>query len=284
MSDKLDIKQIIIKYQIIIFFALTFIISWYPWYTGGVGFKAAGPSIAGLIVVALAGGWRGIKEMLRRLGKWRVGITWWVVAFLGPLVITLCAIGIHILGGGETPTFLVWKQEPHMVIVLMLILLSPMGGAGGEEPFGWRGYAQARLQKKLGQWGPLLTSFIIGIIWAVWHLPEFFNPNSTQYGLGWVGLVLLIIGEIANSIFMTWLYIKTGGSVLVAGVIWHLAIDTFGTTLLLDTTVSGMLTGASAPSVDITLFTIQTVVMGLAAFLLVIVTKGQLGFSEEVYD
>ena len=124
-----------------------------------------------------------------------------------------------------------------------------------------------------------MTSFIIGIIWAVWHVPEFFNPNSTQYGLGWVGFVLLIIGEIANSIFMTWLYIKTGGSVLIAGVIWHLAIDTFGTTLLLDTTVSEMLTGTTAPPVDITLFTIQTAVMGLAAILLVIKTRGQLGIS-----
>ena len=284
MSEKLDLKQIIKKYQIIIFFALTFIISWYPWYTGGIGFKAAGPSIAGLIVVGLVSGWDGIKQMLRRLIKWRVGITWWVVAFLGPLAITLFAIGIHMLGGGETPSFLVWKQEPHMVLVLMLILISPMGGAGGEEPFGWRGYAQARLQKKWGQWGPLLTSFIIGIIWAVWHVPEFFNPNSTQYGFGWVGFVLLIIGEIANSIFMTWLYIKTGGSVLIAGVIWHLAIDTFGTTMLMDTTVSEMLTGATAPSVDITLFTIQTAVMGLAAILLIIATRGRLGSSEDVID
>ena len=154
-------------------------------------------------MVGLVSGWEGIKQMLRRLVKWRVGIIWWFVAFLGPLAITIFAIGIHILGGGETPSFLVWKQEPHMVLVLMLILISPMGGAGGEEPFGWRGYAQARLQKKWGQWGPLLTSFIIGIIWAVWHVPEFFNPNSTQYALGWIGFVLLMVGEIANSIFMT---------------------------------------------------------------------------------
>ena len=277
-----SIKRIIKQYQILIFFALTFIISWYPWYTGGVGFKAAGPSYAGLIVVALVGGWAGIKEMLHRLVKWRVGTIWWTIAFFGPLAITLSAIGIHILGGGEAPSFLIWKQEPGMVLVLMLILISPMGGAGGEEPFGWRGYAQSRLQEKWGLWGPLVTSFIIGTVWAVWHLPEFFNPDSTQYALGWGGFVLLIIGEIANSIFMTWLYIKTGGSVLVAGVIWHLAVDTFGTTMLLDFTVSGMLTGEVPPSVDIKLFTIQTVVMALAAFVLIVATKGRLGISEEV--
>jgi len=264
-------KDFLRKYQIIIFFALTFIISWYPWYTGGVGVKAAGPSYAGLIVVALVGGWAGIKVMLRRLAHWRVGWKWWVVAFFGPLVIVFIAIGVHVLAGGEAPNFLIWKQEPHMVLVLMLILISPMGGAGGEEPFGWRGFAQPRLQ--------VFASLIIGIVWAVWHLPEFFNPASTQYALGMIGFILLIIGEIANSIIMTWLYIKTGGSVLVAGVIWHLAIDTFGTTMLMDFTVSGMLAGEVAPPVDIDLFTIQTLVMGAAALTLVAVTRGRLGIS-----
>ena len=281
MSDKLDIKRILRKYQIIIFFALTFIISWYPWYTGGVGFKAAGPSYAGLIVVALVGGWAGIKEMLRRLVKWRVGIIWWVVALFGPLAITLCAIGVHILAGGEVPNFLIWKVEPLMVPVLMLILISPMGGAGGEEPFGWRGYAQPKLQEKWGLWGPLLTSLIIGIVWAVCHLPEFYNPASTQYALGWSGFILLIIGEIANSIIMTWLYIKTGGSVLVAGIIWHLAVDTFGSTMLLDLTVSGMLSGETVPPVDTILFTIQTVVMSVAALVLLVATRGRFGISLE---
>jgi membrane protease YdiL (CAAX protease family) len=274
-------KTFLKKHQIIIFFALTFIISWYPWYTGGVGFKAAGPSYAGLTVVLIASGWAGVKMMLRRLVKWRVGIIWWAVALLGPLVITLITIGIHILAGGEAPKLLIWKQEPLMVPVLMLILISPMGGAGGEEPFGWRGYAQPRLQEKWGRLGPLVASLIIGIIWAVWHLPEFFNPASTQYALGTIGFFLLIFGEIANSIIMTWLYIKTNGSVLVAGVIWHLAIDLFGSTILLDFSVTGMRAAEAAPSVNMTLFTIQTVVMSISALVLVIATRGMLGSANE---
>lgn len=270
-------RSFVKKRQIVIFFALTFVISWYPWYTGGHGFKAAGPSYAGLIVVALVGGWAGIKEALRRLLRWRVGAKWWAVALLGPLAITLVAIGIHVQSGGEAPNFLSWKQEPHMVLVLVLILISPMGGAGGEEPFGWRGYAQPRLQAKWGRWGPLLASLIIGIVWAVWHLPEFYNPASTQYALGWSGFVPLIISEIANSIIMTWLYFKTGGSVLVAGVIWHLAIDTFGSTMLVDFTVSGMLAGDVVPAADLALIAMQTAVMSVVALVLVAVTRGQLG-------
>jgi membrane protease YdiL (CAAX protease family) len=274
-------KAFLKKYQIIFFFALTFIISWYPWYTGGVGFKAAGPSYAGLIVVWVVSGWAGIKEILWRLAKWRVGIVWWAVALWGPLAITLVAIGIHMLAGGEAPNFLIWRVEPLMVPVLMLILISPMGGAGGEEYFGWRGYAQPKLQEKLGKWAPILTSLIIGVVWAVWHLPEFFNPASTQYALGWSGFVPLIIMEITNSIIMTWLFNKTDGSVLVAGVIWHLMIDTFSTTLLSDFTVTGMLSGETMPAVDMGLIMILAVIMSILALALLIATNGQLGFVTE---
>ncbi len=41
-------KELLRCYQIIIFFVLTFIISWYPWYRGGEGFFTWGPSAGGL--------------------------------------------------------------------------------------------------------------------------------------------------------------------------------------------------------------------------------------------
>ena len=137
------------------------------------------------------------------------------------------------------------------------------------------------LQEKLGKWAPIITSFIIGIVWAVWHLPEFYNPASTQYALGWSGFVPLIIMEITNSIIMTWLFNKTGGSVLVAGVIWHLAVDTFSTTLLTGFTVTGMLAGDVMPAVDLGLITMLAVVMSVLALAILIVTKGKLGFVTE---
>ncbi|MGB5933656.1 MAG: hypothetical protein WBH57_11395 [Anaerolineae bacterium] len=104
-------KSLLKRYQIVIFFALTFIISWIPWYTGGSGFKAWGPSLAGLIVVAVVEGRKGIGDMLRRLVRWRASIGVWAVALLGPVAITLVAIGIHVLTGGEAPPFTFWKQE-----------------------------------------------------------------------------------------------------------------------------------------------------------------------------
>jgi membrane protease YdiL (CAAX protease family) len=272
-------KALLKRHQIIIFFVLTFIISWYPWYSGGEGFFTWGPSAAGLIVTAVVAGRKGIVLMLRRLVLWRARFRYWAVALFGPFIIMLTGISIHVLTGGEMPRFTFWKEEWYLAPVFMLILLLPIGGPGGEEPFGWRGYAQPKLQEKFGQWwGPLLTSFIIGTAWGVWHLPEFFNPASTQYALGIGFLVPFILMEISNSIVMTWLYNKTGASVLIAGVIYHLMLDV-SATLLLDITLTGLMAGEIVPTPDFGLLQVQVIVAALVALIFVVATKGRLGFS-----
>lgn len=269
------------KYQLVIFLVLTFIISWVPWYTGGNGFFTWGVSAAGLIVVAVADGRKGIREMARRLGRWRASISVWAVALFAPAAIVLTAIGVHVLSGGETPPFTFWNEEWYLAPVLMLILLTPFGGPGGEEYFGWRGYAQPKLLERWGQWGPLIASFIIGIAWGLWHLPEFYNPVSTQYALGIGFFVPFIVTEIAASIVITWLYIKTGGSALIAGVVYHLMLDT-SSTALIDSTLSGMLGGDEIPPVDETLLVILFAIQVLVALVVVVLTRGRLGYSAKV--
>jgi membrane protease YdiL (CAAX protease family) len=271
-------KAFLKRYQIIIFFVLTFIISWYPWYSGGHGFFTWGPSAAGLIVTAFVAGRKGIILMLRRLIRWRARFRYWAVALFGPFVIMLTGIGIFILIGGDMPPLTFWKEEWYMAPLLILVLLLPMGGPGGEEPFGWRGYAQPKLQERFPKWwGPLLASFIIGTAWGVWHLPEFFNPSSTQYALGIGFLVPFIVMEISNSVVMTWLYNKTGASVLIAGVVYHLMLDV-SATLLIDITLTGLMSGEVVPTPDFGLLWMQVAVSTTVALIFVIVSKGRLGF------
>ena len=272
-------KVFLKRYQIIVFFILTFIISWYPWYSGGEGFFTWGPSAAGLIVIAVVAGRKGIVLMLRRLIRWRARFRYWAVALFGPFVIMLTGIGIYILAGGEPPPLTFWKEEWYLAPILMVAFLLPMFGPGGEEPFGWRGYAQPKLQEKFNQWwGPLLASFIIGTAWGIWHLPEFFNPSSTQYALGISFLGPFIMMEISNSIVMTWLYNKTGASVLIAGVVYHLMLD-LSATLLLDISLTSMMSGEVVPTPDFGLLWTQVVVSAIVALIFVIATKGRLGFA-----
>jgi membrane protease YdiL (CAAX protease family) len=261
---------------------LTVVLSWYPWYTGGHGFKVWGPSLAGLLMVAMVEGRSGLGRMLRRLVRWRVGALWWGVALLLPPVATLVAIGFHVITGGDAPSFIFWKEELNRLPFLLLILLTPLfGGPGGEEPFGWRGYAQPYLQEKWVKWSPLLASLTIGVIWGVWHLPEFNNPASTQYAIGMGFFVPMILMWISTSVIMTWLYNKTGESVLISGVILHLSLDVSSATLLADFSMASMSEGI--PAIDTRLVLIQIAVFAVTAFILILATKGQLGILENTH-
>jgi membrane protease YdiL (CAAX protease family) len=268
--------------QFLIFLVLTVVLSWYPWYTGGHGFKVWGPSLAGLLMVAMVEGRSGLGRMLRRLVRWRVGALWWGVALLLPPVATLVAIGFHVITGGDAPSFIFWKEELNRLPFLLLILLTPLfGGPGGEEPFGWRGYAQPYLQEKWVKWSPLLASLTIGVIWGVWHLPEFNNPASTQYAIGMGFFVPMILMWISTSVIMTWLYNKTGESVLISGVILHLSLDVSSATLLADFSMASMSEGI--PAIDTRLVLIQIAVFAVTAFILILATKGQLGILENTH-
>jgi uncharacterized protein len=80
----------------------------------------------------------------------------------------------------------------------------------GEET-GWRGYALPRLRAARG---PLAASLILAVPWILWHLPAFFYlPNYMSFGVMLPGFA---IGVAAGSVVYTWLYERTGGSILAA--------------------------------------------------------------------
>ena len=267
-------RTLIKRHHILIFIVLSITISWIPWLTGGYGFYAWGPSAAGLIVAIAAEGRQGIVAMLRRLVHWRVNLVWWGAALLLPFVLTVIAIGAHVWTGGTPPSFTFLREELNLLPLLILVLISPMGGPGGEEAFGWRNYGQDKMQAK---WSPLMTSAVIGLVWAIWHLPEFFNPSSTQYAAGLGFFVPMIVMWIAASILMTWLYNKTGGSTLIAGIIFHLALDVSSVTLLADFSMAGMTEGL--PALDLRLVSFQIAAFAILAAAITIATRGQLGLS-----
>jgi membrane protease YdiL (CAAX protease family) len=67
----------------------------------------------------------------------------------------------------------------------------------------------------------LTASLILGALWGLWHLPTFLVPGTPQYGLPLVAFVLLTV---EYSILMTWVFLHTHGSVLIA-TLFHGAIN-----------------------------------------------------------
>jgi uncharacterized protein len=65
----------------------------------------------------------------------------------------------------------------------------------------------------------LKASLFIGILWGPWHLPLWLTGSeSHQISL----YVPFVIAVVASSVFYTWLYNNTGGSLLIV-VLYHAA-------------------------------------------------------------
>ena len=207
------LSSVVKQYPLIMFFVLAYALTWplIPLVSVSPlwGFPALfGPALAAIIVAAVADGKPGLRDLLGRLVRWRVGARWYAVALGLPTVLALTAAGLHVLLGGPT------SVEFGGLSVLNLILFVLIVG----EELGWRGYA---LPKLLVRRSALTASLILGTLWGAWHLPTFFVPGAPQYGLPFSAFVLLTM---AYSVLIGWVYVHSRGSVLVA-TLMHGAIN-----------------------------------------------------------
>ncbi len=172
-----------------------------------------GPLLAALITARIANGTEGLRDLFRRIVRWRVGVGWVLVAAFSPLAVWGIAVGIVIVGVGDPP--------PDLSSLGTLSYLPYLGWAGwvfwiltagiGEES-GWRGYALPKLQ---GHMSALSATLVVTLFWVGWHLPRFFYYGGYME-LGFSVLPLASHGFLALAIVLTWLYNSTRGSILMA--------------------------------------------------------------------
>jgi membrane protease YdiL (CAAX protease family) len=161
------------------------------------------PSIVALGLTARSEGAAGIQSLLGRIFKWRVGVQWYVFAVGYFATIKIGVALVHRIAVGAWPRFGV---EPWYILAIATVLSTPV--QAGEE-IGWRGYALPRLAARLGL---ARASLLLGIVWAMWHLPLFFVPGIDNYGQS---LVIFALQVTAISVPMAWLYRRTNGSLLL---------------------------------------------------------------------
>ncbi|MCE7744748.1 MAG: CPBP family intramembrane metalloprotease [Candidatus Heimdallarchaeota archaeon] len=206
---------------LILFFVITFVWSWVlflpnvlnsygiialPTWSTQVfsGFAIFGPLVAALIVTGIAQGGKGIVALLKKGIKADFNKKWLLPIFLLFPILAGIAFGIiiPIFGYSIETGYYNWGLVIGVVLIGFFV-----GGPLGEE-FGWRGYALDPLQKRFGGLG---ASLILGFIWGVWHLPLHFITGTTQQFIPIWAFILL---QMVLSVFYTWIYNNTGGSVL----------------------------------------------------------------------
>jgi membrane protease YdiL (CAAX protease family) len=179
-----------------------------PTLPGLTGIATLGPLVAAVVVTAQEGGRAGLRSLLGRVVRWRVAPVWYAVALLGPLVLTLGAIALHVALGGQPPDLgsLIGVLPMVLIAFVFMMIFVTLG-----EEVGWRGYALPALQVR---YGALTSSVILGVMWGLWHLPLFFSPSAGSYSDLPFGLWLAYL--IPFTILITWVFNSAGGSVLMA--------------------------------------------------------------------
>src|SRR6266545_4850971 len=223
-----------------------------------------GPTAAALIMTAVTGGRAGIGQLLHRLVRWRLGISWYLFVLVGiPLVYLLGAI---VVAGGrlpDVPGSLLLRLAQSYPIGFVFTFFT--GGPLFEEP-GWRGFALPRLQQR---YRPLAGSLILGVLWALWHLPMFLIPGfaADNGGLSFSGLGVFLLTALAFTVIMTWVFHPTRASLLLA-ILLHTSINIFQPVVNLlypsqaTTEVNGLIG------------------FGVLALILVVMTRGRLGYRD----
>lgn len=202
------------KHPLTAFVIIAYILSWWsiPFADGGL--LPYGPFFSAIIILAIIKGKADVGNLFRQMTFWRGG---WYWPLIGPglvLVYLFLAFVINLLlGASVTETSHFRSIAPT---VLMLLLLGGMW----EEP-GWTGYALPLLQDRYANrsHGLLLASLHLGAIRAVWHLP------LVIYGaIPWYDVVFFAM---AFQFLITWLFNRTGGSVLIV-MLFHLTSNIVG--------------------------------------------------------
>jgi membrane protease YdiL (CAAX protease family) len=212
--------------DLIVFLVLAFVLAWWPWpfvlaNPDAVAMLPWSPIIAAIIVLASTRGWSGVRDLLRSIVRWRVGLRWYAVALLLPVAILLVAIYLNaLLFGGTTPKAADFAGLYTLPLVFLTTTL--INGPFTEEP-GWRGFLLPRLQSSHT---PLIASLIVGVIWASWHLPVLISdPTGQRPPLQFFVFVM------AQSVVFAWVYNGTRGSVLVV-ILMHGSANTIARLLV----------------------------------------------------
>ena len=239
------------------FFVLTFAIAWSMWLPLGVLIPenpylslpgAWAPTISALILTGLTDGKEGIRTFLRRILHWRVGWRWYLIVLFGIAFIAYLAIVAGLLFGIPAPALSLPNELPREMLPVFLpiiFLINIFVGGPLAEDIGWRGYILSKMREGMTA---LHASLLIGVIWAIWHIPYFIFPGW-RAAVGNVPFFWFTLLTTSWSVLFAWVYVNTES--ILMPVLFHAAINTTLGTL----GVLGQSNGGLIPLMLNTLFT-----------------------------
>lgn len=230
------LSAIIKKHPVKIFFLLSTLLGYSQWiFTGKPNWFIYGMLLSGLLLTAVLDGKQGILDQLKNATRFKSSLSNYLIILLLLLAANGITLFLAYLLYGDRPSLAMIRTEPQLIPVLAFFVLT--GGPIAEELFGLRGFALPRL---LDRYNPLVSSIIVGTFFGAWHLIEFFRPGSSQYAIGLRFYPLFIVSEIAQSVMMTWMYLRSRRNLFVAGIFFHLSMNMMAVLFQSDVTFSSV--------------------------------------------
>ena len=264
------------RHPIAAYFAVTYAISWGLWLPIVLGdggplrealFVAGifGPALAGIAVTALSGA--SVLGWLRDTVRFRVSARWYAAALLVPAaLVAVVSAAYAALGNPVGLGLLPGRAGAYAAAIASTALLG-----GGQEEFGWRGFALPRLEATVG---PIRGTLVLGVLWGLWHLPVVAADPEFQHGLDLAELLpvvgLSLASVVGYAFLLTWLFNRSAS--VVPAVLLHAGFNTANELL-----VPIPLDAAEGVNYA-TLSVVMTGTLGAVVVGLVVLTRGRLGY------
>ena len=221
-------RAFITRHPLPTYFALTFAISWggFLLVVGPGGFAStswqtdarfplailamlAGPSLTGVLMTTLVDGRPGLRNVLRRLLRWRVSAGWYAMALLpAPLL----AAGVLVALSLNSPIFTTANKTAVLLSGIAAGLTTVL------EELGWTGFAVPKLRRR---YDVVTTGLIAGLLWGAWHFLQGLFISGTYAGTLPLALFvplnfLAAVAQLtAYRVLLVWVYDRTESLLVV---------------------------------------------------------------------
>ena len=222
-----------------------------------------GPTVAAFVMTGMIEGRAGMRRLLRRYVQWRVKFRWYLFVLL---VIPASEVLGAIVLPGVAASYQPLTSAMLAAYPLAFLTTFLLGGPLGEEP-GWRGFALPRLQ---ALHGPLAGSLILGVLWALWHLPLFWSGVWTPPTVANIAMFIVMITLL--TVVMTWVFNNAAGSLLMT-MLMHASFNTFANKILAPLFPAPLLNDYGQLP--------MLVGFGLIALIIVVATRGRLSYRRQ---
>ena len=248
-----------------------------PWMPFTAILSILGLALPAFLVTAATDGKDGVRELVGRILRWRVGVHWYFIALFGLLAATLVG-AIPFFGLGPIEEL---AQKWELLFTLYLWgglwgILVPFVLINLWEETGWTGFMQHTLQERRG---PLLASVIVAPFFALIHMPAYFvsgwlggeDPSLGDFPSVLFQMVITAVFAIFLRMVIMWLYNGSGSSVLIVA-LFHSA---FNATSGSENVTPILIPGSAASLIPIA-------AVAVIAVLLAVFTRGHLAYERAV--